>query len=378
MDGALAEDVLVLAGAGALSVAVGFGAFVTARRLLMRLGPLLALGAALTVMVGVVNVVALDLAMLLGDVVAVLVALTLSGAVAGGFAIMAARDIRKDLTQIEAAAARIATGDLASRVPMQGTTDLSRIGTAFNDMAEAMGRSQREKTALEQSRRELVASVSHDLRTPVAALRSLIEALIARVVHEPGEVRRYLDTMAQQIRSLSALIDDMFELARLQEGAMVLARQSVDITEVVRETVEAYEPEAGTRELTLSCHLTPDLPPVRVDPARVQRVLANLLSNALEHTGRGGTVAVYARRRGDRVEVEVTDTGVGIPAEELPRIFDRLFTRDPSRSRGTGLGLAISRAIVEAHGGVIAARSRVGEGTQVIVTLPFEDDVTPT
>lgn len=369
------EDVLVLAGAGVLSVAVGFGAFLVARRLLMRLGPVLALGAALTVIVGVVNVVALDVAMLLGDVVAVLVALTLSGVVAGGFAFMAAHELRHDLVLIELAAARIAAGDLASRVPMRGSSDLSGIGTAFNEMADALGRAEREKEALERGRRELIAAVSHDLRTPITALGALTEALTARLVQDPEEVGRYLTTMSRQIRSLTALIDDMFEIARLQDGRLVLALQAVDIAEIIRETVDAVAAEATGRGLELSCDLAAGLRPAQIDPARVQRVLFNLLGNAMEHTTAGGSVTVLAHQRGDRVELEVADTGAGIPADDLPRIFDRLFSRDPSRGRGTGLGLAISKAIVEAHGGTISARSRVGEGTQVVFWLPSEGDV---
>lgn len=376
MDGVVIEDVAVLAAAGAFSMAVGLAAFLVARRLLMRLGPLLALGSALTVIVGVVNVVALDVTMLLGNVVAVLVALTLSGAVAGGFAFMAARDIRNDLAVIEAAAGQIARGDLASRVPMQGTSDLSRIGTALNDMAEAMERSQSEKETLEASRRELIAAVSHDLRTPIAALRTLTEALTARVVYEPQEVTRYLNTMVQQIRSLSALIDDMFELARLQEGELVLAFQSVDVAEVIRETADAVEPEARARGLDLRVDIAPQFRQLAIDPARVQRVLFNLLQNAVEHTAAGGSVTVLARERASGIEVEVADTGSGISAEDLPRIFERLFSRDLARARGTGLGLAICKAIVEAHGGSISARSRVGEGTQVAFWLPRAGDVT--
>jgi signal transduction histidine kinase len=226
-----------------------------------------------------------------------------------------------------------------------------------------------ERDASESARRDLVAAVSHDLRTPLASLQVLAEAVQDRVVDDDTR-REYLEQMSFHIRSLGVLIEDLFELSRLEAGEIQWSMQQVALDEVVAETVEAMSAEAEARRVRVRTEVGPEVAPARANPEKLQRVLFNLIQNAIRHTPADGSVTVAAASNGASVEVEVADTGEGIAPADRGRVFEPFFRGESSRtSDGAGLGLTVCRAIVEAHGG----RIWLGDGdagTRIRFSLP--------
>ena len=223
----------------------------------------------------------------------------------------------------------------------------------------------------ERMRRDLVAAVSHDLRTPITSLRLLTDAIADDVVDEPTR-RAYLAQMSTHVDALSALIDDLFELSRLEAGEIAWSLEQVPLDQLVGETVDAMRVQADARHVEVRAELPEGLRPARADPEKLQRVLFNLIQNAIRHTPADGSVVVRAAPAGDAVEIEVADTGSGIAAGERDRVFEPFYRGGTDAARtsdGAGLGLAISRAIVEAHGGRIWLAD-AGAGTAVRFSLP--------
>jgi signal transduction histidine kinase len=209
--------------------------------------------------------------------------------------------------------------------------------------------------AQEDARRRLVSSVSHDLRTPITSLRLLADGLREGII-APDERDAALDRMSVHVRALSRLIDDLFELSRLESGEVSWSMQQVELPLLVDETIDAMRPAAEAKGVAVLSRLAEGMGPVAADPERLQRVLFNLIQNAIRHTPSDGSVTVLAESFGDRLEVEVADTGPGIADAERAAIFEpfrRGGEHQPGDDGGAGLGLAISRAIVEAHGGRI-------------------------
>ncbi len=232
-----------------------------------------------------------------------------------------------------------------------------------------MDKKQRE---LERLRTDLIAWVSHDLQTPLASIRAILEALYDGVVEEPETVSRYLNTAQRDVSSLSALIDDLFEMAQLDAGGIPLERADSSLADLISDTLESFSELASRQSIQLEGSVEADIDPVFMDTQRIGRVFNNLISNALRHTPVGGQIEVRARRAGSGVEVIVCDSGEGIRAEDIPNIFESFYRGEKSRSRatgGAGLGLAIARGIVHAHGGEIHVKSQPGD-TRFIFTLP--------
>ena len=212
-----------------------------------------------------------------------------------------------------------------------------------------------QRDAAERARRELVAAVSHDLRTPLTSLRLLSEAIEDDLVDLETR-RRYVEQMSIHIRSLSGLVEDLFELSRIEAGDIQWSLGQVRIDELVEETVEAMRAHAGAHDVEVRAAVPADLAPARANPEKLQRVLFNLIQNAIRHTPADGGVTVLAEARGAAVEVEVADTGAGLARAERERAFEPFYRGGTGAARsgdGTGLGLTICRAIVEAHGGRI-------------------------
>jgi signal transduction histidine kinase len=219
----------------------------------------------------------------------------------------------------------------------------------------ALAERERARAAAEETRRELVAAVSHDLRTPIASLRLLVEAIDDGIVDEETR-HRYLATMQTHIGSLSTMIDDLFELSRIEAGEIEWSMRQVELALLIDETVAAMRPEARAKGVEIIARLGGGPLPARADPERIQRVLFNLIRNAIHHTPADGSVTVLVEEGEDTIEVEVADTGEGIPAADRERVFEPFHRGGPDAGRdsdGAGLGLAISRAIVETHGGRI-------------------------
>lgn len=251
--------------------------------------------------------------------------------------------------------------------------EIDQLQGAFHRMAERIVRQIGELRRMDASRRELVAQVSHDLRTPLAHMQGYLDTLqLKEESLSEDERRECLEIALRQTEQLGRLVDELFELAKLDAGTAELRGERISLTELAQDAVQELQLAARDSGIELELDLPRAPAFVHADPSRIQRVLDNLLDNALRCTPRGGRITVSVRAETDRVTLRVTDTGKGIPPEELPHVFDRFYRRGegPSPGGGAGLGLTIAQRIVDLHGGEIHCRSRVGEGTELTVTLP--------
>jgi signal transduction histidine kinase len=269
--------------------------------------------------------------------------------------------IMRSIERLRNASKALARGDLAARAPESGPVELGELAASFNEMAAHL-------EELFDARRQLVAWASHDLRTPLANMQAMLEAL------EDGlaEPQRYLPALRAQLHVLGLLVDDLFELARIDAGALTLELRAAPLAGVIRSCLRGLEAEAQARHVALTAQIDGD-PPVVCAPEKVERVLFNLLTNALRHTPSDGAVAVVVEPLEKEVRVSVEDTGEGLPADSLRQVFDHFWRADRARTRekgGGGLGLAIARGLVEAQGGRIWAENRPEGGARVSFTLP--------
>jgi signal transduction histidine kinase len=295
----------------------------------------------------------------MGDDVKILAVTAVSALTAIVAALVVARSIANALDLVGEASAALARGDLQARAPQGGPVELAELSSSFNEMGANLER-------LFDSRRELVAWASHDLRTPLANMQAMLEALEDGL----GDPEEYIPALREQVRVLSRLVDDLFELARIDADALTLELRRLPIAPVISSSLRGIEAEARLRHVRLASDVD-DAVTARFAPEKVERVLMNLLTNALRHTPGDGSVAVRVESLLDEVRVAVEDTGDGLDAEARERMFERFWRGDPSRtSRGAGLGLAIARGLVEAHGGRIWAEDREGGGARVCFTLP--------
>jgi signal transduction histidine kinase len=274
-------------------------------------------------------------------------------------ALLLGRSIVGPIDELEATSAALARGDLGARATPGGARELAELATSLNETAANL-------EEIFDARRQLVAWASHDLRTPLASLQAMLEAL------EDGLASpdRYLPAMREQVETLGRLIDDLFELARIDAGVLTLDLRDAPLTPVVESCLRGVEAAAESRRIRLEAHVN-GAAAAHCAPDKVERVLFNLLTNALRHTPSDGAVAVVVEPGVDEVRVTVEDTGDGIGPEAVRRMFDRFWRGDRARSTaGAGLGLAIARGLVEAQGGRIWAESRPGGGARVNFTLP--------
>lgn len=281
--------------------------------------------------------------------------------------------ITRRIQALKTAARRLASGDLSARAGVEGRDEIAALAASFNDMAEKLQAADAHQRRLEDLRRELVAWATHDLQTPLTAIRVQLEALADGVVDDPPTVQRYLRTTQRQVNDLSLLIDDLFQIAQLDAGGLVIQPTRCSLSDLISDTLESFSALAQESRVTLRGSCAPDLDPVSLDARRMGRLLNNLIGNAITYTPPGGTVTVTARREAGQVRLSVSDTGEGIAPADLPHIFERFYRGEKSRSRGTGgagLGLAIAQGIVHAHGGEIRVDSRLGEGATFHVSLP--------
>ncbi len=276
------------------------------------------------------------------------------------------------ITRLGERLGRLAAGRGADEpVPETGPRELADLAIAANAMA-------RDLAASDRARRELVAAVSHDLRTPIASLGLLVDAVADGVVTSPEEIADYQARMRVHLSHLRELVDDLFELARIDAGDVAWERVPVAVAELVEETAEAFRPAADERSVTLAERVQAGLPPVAASPERLQRVLFNLLENAVAHAPVGGSVTLTADGQNGEVRFEIADTGTGIAAADAARVFDRFYRGGDDASRpvgGAGLGLAIARAIVEAHGGRIWVANPGEPGARMAFTVPVHSPV---
>jgi signal transduction histidine kinase len=274
---------------------------------------------------------------------------------------------------LKLASEELARGDLGARVPVAGRDEIASLAHAFNEMAGQLQAATRKQQEVERLRSDLIAWVSHDLQTPLASIRAILEALADGVVADSASVQRYLINAQRDVRSLSALIDDLFEMAQLDAGGVPLDVEAASLADLISDTLESFSELAARQSVGITGRVEPGVDPVQMDTMRIGRVLNNLVGNALRHTPAGGRVEVAAGRGQQGVEVMVSDTGEGIPASDLAQIFKRFYRGEKSRSKatgGSGLGLAIARGIVRAHGGDLTVVSTPGQGSRFSFTLP--------
>ena len=284
-------------------------------------------------------------------------------------ATVASAGVLRDVKALRDTLASVGAGARGTSADASAASELAELAEATNRMVAQLASEESSRDAADTARRNLVAAVSHDLRTPLASLQLLVEAIEDDIVDAETR-RRYLNTMRTHVTALGALVDDLFELSKIEAGDLQWSIERVELAELVGETVAAMRVEADAQRIAVAAELPESLRPARADPEKLQRVLFNLMRNAIRHTPADGSVTVRAENGGGWVEIEVADTGPGIPEDERERVFESFFRGDQSRTGGgAGLGLAISRAIVEAHGGRIWV-APADIGTRVRFVIP--------
>jgi signal transduction histidine kinase len=305
------------------------------------------------------------------DLLMMVLLLSFAGALIAYATAVLSRGVLDDIGALRDGLRAVGEGRRDVEIATGARDELAELAAAANRMTAQLAEREAERDAAEGARRDLIAAVSHDLRTPLTSLRLLADAIEDDLVDRETR-RRYLEQMSVHIRSLSGLVEDLFELSRLEAGDIQWSMQRVRLDALVEETVEAMRRQAEERQVVVKAAVDGELAPARANPEKLQRVLFNLIQNAIRHTPADGSITVAAESNGQRVEVEVSDTGEGVAPEERERVFEPFFRGGAGAARsgvGTGLGLTICRAIVEAHGGEIWLPDSPS-GTRVRFSLP--------
>ncbi len=279
-----------------------------------------------------------------------------------GVTVLSGIRLVRPLHALIGAARRMRDGDGSARVRVTGHDEIGRLAAMFNDMSVRRER-------LEELRRAMVSDVAHEMRTPVSNIRGWLEAAEDGVAAPDREL---MSSLLEEALLLQHVIDDLQDLAAADAGELRLHRQPVDLADLLAQVRSASRAQADRAGVTLDVRVG-DPPPLVADPVRLRQAIGNLVTNAVRHTPAGGTVAIDARSTGGQVVIAVADTGTGIDAEDLPRVFDRFWRAEKSRSRqtgGSGLGLSIVRKLAEAHGGTVSATSTAGQGSVFTLRLP--------
>ncbi|MDO8716531.1 MAG: ATP-binding protein [Dehalococcoidales bacterium] len=280
------------------------------------------------------------------------------------------RRILSPIHALTVTAGQLGRGNFSERVKTPDKGEVGTLAQAFNKMADDLERAER-------LRRNLVADVAHELRTPLSNIQGYLEAIRDGVVTADASA---IQSLYEEATLLSRLTEDLQDLTLAEAGELRLVRQAEDINKIINRTVTAMQAQAIGKGISLAIDLPDGIPLCNIDSHRISQVLHNLLDNAVAHTPQGGTITVTARQQGEWVEVSVTDTGEGIPAEELANVFERFYRVDKSRARktgGHGLGLTIAKRLVESHGGKIEAHSEFGKGSRITFTAPVAEPITP-
>jgi len=301
--------------------------------------------------------------------------LIFAGVIAVIAALFVATTLRERIHELSKGVESLARGNWQTRMPAAGNDELAHLEGVFNQAAAALQELDDQKRRLEQMRRDLIAWVSHDLRTPLAAMRAMNESMLDGVVTDSETVARYQQNIHNEIQHLSHLIDDLFELAQLDTGRLPLNKQATSLHDLISDTLSSMSARASQRNINLSANVDSAVNMALIAPDKVQRVLYNLLDNALQHTPPNGSVQLNARRENAHLEISIHNSGSYIQSADLPHVFESFYRGEQSRSqnglrRGTGLGLAIVRGFVEAHGGTIRVSSTPDHGTTFTFTLP--------
>jgi len=272
------------------------------------------------------------------------------------------------------AAEAMADGDFSRKIKVESEDEIGLLAKTFNDMAMQIETMLEELKNAEMLRREFVANVSHELRTPLTNIRSYAETISDDQAIPQETEEEFLRVIINESDRMTKIVQDLLELSRFDSGASVLSFEEFSVENAVRDVYAAIALEARKRGHVLNLELEWKLPNIKGDRAKIEQVLMNIIANALKYTPDGGTIDIYGGRSGSNIWIKIVDTGIGIPAEDLARVFDRFYRVDKARSResgGTGLGLSIAKEIITKHGGDIEIESKQGIGTSVTLTLPI-------
>jgi len=284
----------------------------------------------------------------------------LAAGVAALLALLFSRFLVQPLRRMAGAAKKMAAGDFSQRVKIASKDEVGELARAMNSMAEALGKQ-------EELRRQFVAEVAHELRTPLTVIQGNMEAMVDGVLAPTAE---HLSSLNSQVLVLSRLVTDLRTLSLADAGRLEVKPVTLDIGEIAGQALEVVGPLAAEKSIRLERVLPPALPRVLADPQRVLQVLHNILANALRHTPKGGRISLEARPGAGELALSISDTGPGIPPEDMPYLFQRFHSR---HSGSSGIGLAVVKALVEAQGGRVWAESRVGQGSTFYFTLPLAE-----
>ncbi len=292
---------------------------------------------------------------------------------AGVIGLVAIGFVTKKLRRLTRTALALKEGDYSQRMTITSNDELDDLGRAFNSMAETLATQVGELQRTDTLRRELIANVSHDLRTPLASMQGYLETVLMKDTNLTAEERRNsLEVVFSSTKRLSRLVQDLFELSKLEARQTQLHAEPFSLSELANDLIQKFAPIVEKKQVKLMSSFQENLPMVEADIGLIERVLQNLLDNAVVHTHTGGEVRIVLERQGDRVRVYIEDTGVGIPASDLPFVFERFYqSRTNGKTGGAGLGLAIVKKILDVHGESITVESQVGKGTRFKFELPM-------
>jgi signal transduction histidine kinase len=357
------------------SLLMGYLVFTLSRRWLHSIRHKVILAYSLGIIIAILNIFVTSQLMFVSEHDFLLLALLLvfAGVLSASFGYLLAANITRSLDLLRQSTHRVANGDFSVQVSLADMDELSDVADAFNRMADELQNAFARQKELEQARRDLIAAISHDLRTPLTSIGAMVEALADGVVTDQATTQRYYASIGSQIENLSRLINDLFELAQLDTRQIELHLEPVNMNDLLSDVLETMQAQAGAKGVTLKGSFSQDLPLIKAEFTKIQRVLFNLVQNAIRHTPANGSIALATRKVPEGIQVDVSDTGEGILPEDLPHIFDQFFRGEKSRSRetgGSGLGLTIARGIVEAHQGRIWVESQLDRGTCFSFILP--------
>ena len=293
------------------------------------------------------------------------VALTL-GTVMLGLAVFVSRRISAPLGKVNAAARRVAGGDLHAEVPGSSIYELDALATSFNQMTADLRNA-------DELRRNMTADIAHELRTPLTIIKGKLEGIVDGVYEANPE---HVGQVLEEANLLERLIDDLRILSLAEAGRLPLYKEELAVADLLADVQRSFARLAATQDIALTVQDVPANVRILADPQRMQQVLGNLLSNSLRYTAAGGQITVGATHGDGSVTITIADTGLGIAPDDLPSIFERFYRSDKARShhgQGAGLGLAIAKQLIEAQGGTIAAASTLGVGTTITLTIPALD-----
>lgn len=357
------------------SLVMGYLAFTLGRQWLHSIRHKIILAYSLGIVIAILNIFVTSQLMFVSEHDFLLLALLLvfAGVLSASFGYLLAANITRSLDMLRESTQRVANGDFSVQVSLTELDELSDVADSFNRMAHELQNAFARQKELEQARRDLIAAVSHDLRTPLTSIGAMVEALADGVVTDQATTQRYYASIGSQIENLSRLINDLFELAQLDTRQIELHLEPVNMNDLLSDVLETMQAQAGAKGVALKGIFSQDLPLIRAEFTKIQRVLFNLVQNAIRHTPAHGSIALATRKVPEGIQIDISDTGEGILPEDLPHVFDQFFRGEKSRSRetgGSGLGLTIARGIVEAHQGRIWVESQLDRGTCFSFILP--------